>query len=220
MIRAILFDLDETLIDRAETMRRFLLGQHNLFPALQGCSGSEFAAACAGYQQNGYADKLAAYASGCRDLGLGNAGVAEELFEDFKARYGTEPVAFAGVSETLSKLHGSYRMGLVSNGRTKGQRAKINACGIAPFFSSVFISEASGCKKPNHAIFLACLKELSVLPGEAVFVGDNPHADMEPARSLGMRGVWLRNENFPAPTFCDGVIDAIQELPQLIEQFA
>ena len=40
MIRAVLFDLDETLIDRAETMRKFLYDQYHCFPEPLICDGS------------------------------------------------------------------------------------------------------------------------------------------------------------------------------------
>jgi putative hydrolase of the HAD superfamily len=220
MIRAVLFDLDETLIDRTETMRRFLLGQHRRFTNLHSCTDNEYAEACLGHQQNGYADKLTAFKSACFDLGFSSDRVANEVFEDFKNRYGNEPVLFQGVDDILGVLSKKYLVGLVSNGRTKGQTAKIDASGIAKYFSSICISESVGCKKPDHAIFLACLRELSVSPSEAVFVGDNPQVDIEPAKSLGMRAVWVKSEHFQEPVFCDGVIMSIEELPQLLEKIA
>jgi len=217
MIKAILFDLDETLIDRAETMRRFLMAQHGLFPELSAHSSAAFSDACLVHQDNGYADKLGAYASACKDLGFTDSSLAERLFADFKDRYGRDSVPFPGVSETLKLLQSQYRIGLVSNGRTKGQTAKIESCGIRGFFSSICISESFGYKKPEVAIFKACLEELSVVPSEAVFIGDNPVADIEPAKKLGMFAIWVKNANFPAPEICDGVITNISELPSIIQ---
>jgi len=218
MIRAILFDLDETLIDRSETMRLFLLDQHQRFSELHGCSNKEYAEACLKHQQNGYADKHTAYTLACSDLGFTNKKLISEIFEDFKNCYGNLPVLFPGVYETLNILSQSYRIGLVSNGRTKGQMAKINGSGISDYFSSICISESVGCKKPNHEIFLKCLGELSVSPSEAIFVGDNPKVDIEPAKSLGMRTVWLKNKYFPEPEICDFVITDITELPKVLKK--
>ena len=220
MIRAVLFDLDETLIDRAETMRRFLLGQYLRFNELHRCTDKEYAEACLGHQQNGYADKLTAFTSACIDLGFSSNRLATEIFEDFKDRYGQEPVLFTGARDTLDTISKNYRIGLVSNGRTKGQIAKIEASGIAKYFSSICISESIGCKKPDQAIFLACLRELSALPSEAVFVGDNPQVDIEPAKSLGLRAVWVKNTHFQEPAVCDGVIMSIEELPKLLNEIA
>ena len=218
MIRAILFDLDETLIDRAETMRRFLIGQHKRFSALHAKDCGEYVDACIRYQDNGYADKYEAYKLACSDLGP--YVLAEPLFEDFKERYGKEPVLFSNVSETLGILHKRYLLGLVSNGRTSGQTAKIESSGIAKFFSSICISESVGSKKPDLGIFIKCLDDLSVSPQESVFVGDNPEADIEPAKFLGMRAIWRRNEFFPEPKSCDGIYSKIDELPGLLKNVA
>lgn len=216
MIKAILFDLDETLIDRAETMRRFLMAQYGYFPELSHHSSTAFANTCLSYQENGYADKLEAYASACNELGFMDRDFAVRLFADFKERYGADPIVFPRVVETLKTLQISYRIGLVTNGRTRGQMAKIEAAGIGAFLTSICISESIGCKKPDERIFKACLDELAVQPGEAVFVGDNPIADIEPAKNLGMFAVWVSNPHLSAPGVCDGIITNVSELPDLV----
>ncbi|MAY54947.1 MAG: hypothetical protein CMQ37_03705 [Gammaproteobacteria bacterium] len=217
MIQAVLFDLDETLVDRTETMRKFLMGQHKRVTALNSMDCFEYVDACLKYQENGYADKHDAYKLACEAIGPSVANLADLLVEDFKEYYGKEPVLFPGVLDTLSILHKSYIMGLVSNGRTKVQAAKIEASGIARFFSSVCISEAIGVKKPDREIFIKCLDDLSVKPLDAVFVGDNPSLDIEPAKALGMRAIWRRNGYFPEPQSCDGIYSNIDELPGMLK---
>ncbi len=54
MIRTVIFALDETLIDRNRTMRRFLATQQERFAGLPG----NFANECIKFQNNGYADIL------------------------------------------------------------------------------------------------------------------------------------------------------------------
>ncbi len=216
MIRAIIFDLDETLVDRAETMRRFLIEQYQRFPEISHCSAEYFAQICLRLQENGYADKLQAYTKACGLMEVSNREIAGRLFEDYKHAYGQEPVLFSGVTETLELLHGQYKLGIISNGRTQNQMAKIKASGIKHFFSSIFISEKFGRKKPDESIFYACLNDLSVSPSEAVFVGDNPTADIEPAVKLDMAAVWVKNGHYAEPKDCHGVISNLAELPSLI----
>ena len=160
MIRAVLFDLDETLIDRAETMRKFLQDQYHRFPDLSVNAVDLFVDACLNYQNNGYADKHLAYKSACDDFGSKNLILADLLFEDFKEHYGKDPVLFPGVVETLGTLRKNYLLGLVSNGRSRAQVAKLEVSGISELFSSICISESIGSKKPDHSIFLYCLNEL------------------------------------------------------------
>lgn len=83
MIRAILFDLDETLIDRNETMRLFLANQHSRFPALRACDSDVFAAECLRFQHNGYADKLEAYSKACVSLGIREYNLRQSLCRHF-----------------------------------------------------------------------------------------------------------------------------------------
>ena len=61
MISTVIFDLDETLIDRNRTMRRFLSTQQERFPELPG----NFIDTCIKFQNNGYADKLGAHEKTC-----------------------------------------------------------------------------------------------------------------------------------------------------------
>ncbi|NDJ55102.1 MAG: HAD family hydrolase [Chloroflexi bacterium] len=49
-----------------------------------------------------------------------------------------------------------------------------------------------GRLKPHPQAFQVMLDLLSVAPDEAIYVGDNPHADVIGAQSVGMRSVWYR----------------------------
>lgn len=62
--------------------------------------------------------------------------------------------------------------------------------GLEGLIDATFTSGGFGVKKPDHAIFLACLAQLGVPPEAAAFVGDDFQADMEPALQIGMVAVW------------------------------
>jgi len=199
LIKAILFDLDETLIDRSEMMRQFLLEQHQRFSVLHSIDKASFVEACIRHQNNGYANKKKAYISALNEISFPDIPVVELLLEDLYTHYGKFPVLFEGVHQVLQTLSLQFHLGVVSNGRTSVQLAKLENSGIAKYFSSICISESIGCKKPDPIIFQTCLHQLSVAPEEAVFVGDNPCSDIEPAIALGMRAIWVENDNFDQP---------------------
>lgn len=52
-----------------------------------------------------------------------------------------------------------------------------------------------GHLKPHPAPFREAMKRLSVLPDEAVFVGDRLQDDVIGARTAGMRAVWIRRQH-------------------------
>jgi putative hydrolase of the HAD superfamily len=216
MLRALVFDLDETLIDRQETMRRFLLDQHQRLASKIALSADEFASAVLSYQNGGYADKRVAYDLALSEYGAGS-DLIDRLMSDFSAVYGEVAVCFPGVEEVLSRLHERFALGLISNGRSKGQRNKMNAAGITQYFDAIVISEEFGSKKPDPAIFLHCLKLLDLSAEEVWYVGDNPTNDIDPAMKLGMRTIWLRNSQFPVAQSAHAAINHVSELLLLIE---
>ena len=65
-------------------------------------------------------------------------------------------------------------------------------------------------KKPDLAIFRACLSALQVNAEDAVFVGDDFDADMKPSLVLGMRTVWKSPEGSTAVSFCSNSLSEIR----------
>lgn len=213
-LRAVIFDLDQTLLDRTATFHRFLEKQYLRFQSgLHGVSSAEFVAAVQAYDDNGYAPKEAVYERVCAGWSPTLGG---ELFADFKETYGRDPVLFADAVAVLENLTERYQLGLITNGRRESQNAKIDHAGIRKFFGAIKISEEEGVKKPNPAIFERCLEQLNVAPERAVYVGDHPQNDVEAARRLGIRGVWLRSELYAEPKGSDGVVDNLTELIDLL----
>lgn len=216
MRRAIIFDLDETLIDRQETMRQFLVGQHQrLFDELAPI-GEPFVSAVLSHQDGGYADKQVAYELALSDYDVGPT-LIDVLMNDFSENYGGEAVCFADVAEVLAQLQERFVLGLISNGRSKIQRRKLDSAKITAYFDVIVISEEAGMKKPDPSIFRHCLKLLDLSPEDAWYVGDHPVNDMLPAVEIGMRGIWIKNHRFPCAPTAHATVDHIRELLMLVD---
>ena len=76
-------------------------------------------------------------------------------------------------------------VGLISNSDTNVEPI-CQELGIADYFSFILSSCDVGCEKPHAPIFELALTTAGVLPGEAVHVGDQYHADVVGARALGI----------------------------------
>ncbi len=91
----------------------------------------------------------------------------------------------------LKQLRGRYRLGVVTNGIDRVQRARLAASGLAPLFDAVVTSQSCGFAKPDPRILHVALEEMEVLPRQAVYVGDDPATDGAAARAAGVRFVWV-----------------------------
>lgn len=215
VIRSILFDLDRTLLDRDASVLAFAAAQHARFALrLDGAPLEAYVETFIRLDDRGMLWKDAVYQRLTVDLGIG-AVPWEELYQDFTDRIVDHYIAFPGVHEALVELSAHHTLGLVTNGRTFFQNRTIATLGLAPYFSTVLISEKESLRKPDVAIFHRALSHLEVAPHEAVYVGDHPVNDMQAARNAGMHTVWKRNDDFPdAP--CDARFDDFNELPGII----
>jgi putative hydrolase of the HAD superfamily len=191
MLEAVLFDLDETLVDRQAAIRAFLPDQYMRFAErLPGLSAARYTAAFLALEEGGMVDKSRLYPRLADELGL-MAGSAELLLADFRATYPGFAALSAGALETLAALRRrGLGLGIVSNGQTVVQSAKIAATGLLAAVDKVVISESVGLRKPDRLIFELAARRLDTEPGRCLFVGDNPEADVKGAEDAGMCGVF------------------------------
>ncbi len=220
MFEAVLFDLDDTLLDRTTSLERFFVGHHQR--VLGGAVPLD--AYCRRFHEldrHGYADRAALFAQLAAEFP--GAARSEALLDDFR-RYAWRDCQLAsGTAEVLRALRSAgYRLGIVTSGASETQRAKLQSAGLLELVDVGLISEEEGVAKPNPEIFRRAAARLGVAPEACLFVGDHPDADVRGATAAGMRGVWLRR-HIPWP---DGVpmecpvIDECGEVLRLVQQGA
>jgi HAD superfamily hydrolase (TIGR01509 family) len=95
-------------------------------------------------------------------------------------------VPFDDVHSVLTSLKPHVLLGSVSNGA-----ADLEAIGMAHHFSFSIAAHSFGRAKPDPAIFHAACEQLGVTPAEAAYVGDDPALDVEGAQKAGLHGIWL-----------------------------
>ena len=99
---------------------------------------------------------------------------------------------FPGAVDALKRLKKTgIRMGLLTNGRSESQRAKIDKYDLAGFFDHIQIEEEFGVGKPDEQAFLNALDVLGVTPADAWMVGDNLEWDVHGAQRVGIYAVWM-----------------------------
>ncbi|HEY7294599.1 MAG TPA: HAD-IA family hydrolase, partial [Dehalococcoidia bacterium] len=83
-----------------------------------------------------------------------------------------------------------YRLGLVSNWSWSLDTI-LERTGLAPLLECAVISARAGYRKPHPAIYCAALNALGVQAADAIFVGDNPHADIDGPLAVGIAPVQI-----------------------------
>jgi len=215
-IDVVIFDLDQTLVDRNATFINFLREQRIRYAEQLGeVNSDEYIRFVLTLDNNGYADKVTIYQRVAQEFGLA-AEMGNALYEDYLAQYGLQPVLFPHVHDLLTRLSKRFRLGMITNGRTLGQTRKIELTQIDGYFETIVISETEGIKKPDVRIFERCLKRMDVMADRAIYIGDNPVNDIDAPRSMGMKTIWLDHGIYDPPAAVDATVHNIIAVEEIL----
>ncbi|HVO83047.1 MAG TPA: HAD family phosphatase [Syntrophobacteria bacterium] len=117
--------------------------------------------------------------------GLGLKAAAE--IEAFHRRYHADEAVDEGVLRLIHRLHGRYKLAVLSNS-PPGLARWLDSWQILDLFHVVFCSGDEGIVKPDPKAFARTLERLEVKPEEGLFIDDTPE-HVYAARALGLRGV-------------------------------
>lgn len=207
--KLVLFDLDDTLCDyaSARALRLRLAFSLDLDPTgsidrANGASDRDL--------DRMIADSVALHPHGADHFpllfqrhGIVAAGTAEAAMRWYRDNRFHGLRLFDDAVTTLAAVRSAgtgpnrRRVGLVTNGPTEVQRAKLDLLGVASLVEFAIVSEEFGAWKPDPGIFLEALRLGEAAADEAVFVGDSPEHDMAGARAAGIRSVWINRTGRP-----------------------
>lgn len=237
MIRALLFDLDGTLMDH-DAARTVGLKAH-LERWLPGLEARELIDLEAEWQRletlhyDEYARGECSFAEQRRRRVHGIRALVrrepaqdlepDDWFAGYLRHYRAAWRAFADVMPALEALAAAdpqLVLGVVTNGEGEPQRAKLATIGLGERFATVVASGEAGVAKPEAAIFELACERLRVAPRQAAHVGDRLDLDAEGAAAAGLYGIWLdRLGGEPGPAHVERVA-TLRELPALLQSLA
>jgi putative hydrolase of the HAD superfamily len=214
-LRAIMFDLDDTLYSEADYI------------------ASGYRSVCSILAERGInvtVDEMFTFFRQSRDhvfdLAASHFHFPREWVSELVDAYRSHAPTLALDSETrsvLTLLHQSYKIGILTDGWKNVQRNKISALQLHRYCDAVIIADEFGRDywKPNPAIFRICCERLGVSTEETLVVGDNPERDMAGAHSAQMACVRIRRSDgyfrsSPSDYRTDAEIATLEELPAVL----
>ncbi len=219
-IRAVLFDLDDTLYDRDAAFQQwaeaFVGGDLEVRDEAE---RRETLERIRSLDAGGYGSKQALFVD-LHERYPRLPGQAESTLERFFPQMLTYLALSAETEQALDALAGAgVPFGVVTNGSAR-QWNKIEKLGLRRRTSCLFVSETFGGRKPEAAIFRAAADCLGVAPENVLFVGDHPINDVCGAQRVGMRTAWLhRDKPWPetaGPACADYTISSLVEIASLL----
>jgi putative hydrolase of the HAD superfamily len=221
MIRALIFDLDDTLYPERQFVRS---GFHAVATEVtrrfgvprRGALATLF---CALRQGN----RGQALQELCRQHDL-PATIVSELVETIRAHVPTLRLPPSTAAALAAARARGWRLGVLTNGLPAVQARKAEALGLGALVDTVVYAHDCGTRagKPAPEPFQIALAQLETVPAACVFVGDDPWCDIAGARHVGLRTILLCRQEHHGPLTpgCepDVVVRGMDEVIAAVEQ--
>lgn len=192
--KAILFDLDDTLVNRDEAVEKlFLIILEKCYDGPKHATKNEMLKKIKEYDKRSYgnSDKIK---------------VLKSFFDEFPPKYRLPsnylqnfwnhnfPHCFsinANILNIINTLKIHVKVAIITNGSTQRQKAKIMNTNLNNCFDIIIISEEVGFSKPDKRIFELALNKLKVQPEAALFFGDDIEKDISGCQNANIKGIWF-----------------------------
>lgn len=188
-LKALIFDMDDTLYGEKEYVRSGYRQIANLFPEISGAQERLWQL---------FEEKKAAIDVFLEEIGRDSQEMKQLCLHTY--RYQTPEIhLYPGVERMLCQLkEQGFLLGVITDGRPEGQRAKIQALGLEKLVDEIIVTDELGgaeFRKPNPLAFEKMKERLGVDYCEMCYVGDNVSKDFISPENLGMRSIWFRNKD-------------------------
>lgn len=224
-IQAVLFDLDNTLTHRGQSIIAYsqFLAQHYAAQLLE-MDLPKIQRIINRIDNGGYPKKeelthpsigaSVAYAL-LQELHWKTVPDLKELSAFWFEYFGRHAVAMPGAEFLLQNLKQKrYKLAVISNGGHATRLNILQGLGFTHYFDEIVSSELAGISKPEPEIFLQASAKLGIAPERCLFIGDHPVNDVQGALGAGMQAILLEGFHL-ADTDQLMVSNRIQQLDQI-----
>lgn len=188
-LKAVIFDMDDTLYGEKEYVKSGYSKIAEVLPQVENADQKLWKL---------FEEKKPAIDELLRIEGFDDPAVKEACLNAYRFQM-PEIHLYPGVEEMLKSLRKKgMLLGLITDGRPEGQRAKIKALGLEAFFDQIIVTDEFGgseFRKPNPLAFQTMKERMNVEYAQMCYVGDNIKKDFIAPQQLGMRCIWFQNRD-------------------------
>lgn len=205
IIKAILFDFGQTLVDAADGFRAAeKAAQSKLFANMSLTLYEDFMANYRRIRKEFHDTSNFSRISLWQEMYFYYClEFDDQLLETWETEYWetvkAKTIVFPETIDVLKRLSSTYQLGLLSN--TQGQRRSgthrlSEFPGLEKYFQVIIVAGEDGIPpKPDPQPFRLCLEGLGVNPSEGVYVGDDYRIDICGAKDAGLHAVWIQHHS-------------------------
>lgn len=218
MIKAVLFDFDETLQDRTAAFDKYADAFMDEFlPQISKEEKQKRINDMVKTGNGGYVVRTKWYQQLIDMWHWENAPSAQTLAEHYDTKFGTFNVIFNETVPLLKELRArGIKTGVITNGPSVLQHTKLDNSGLLPYCDIVVVSGDINVHKPDAQIFKYTADKLGLKAEECLYVGDHPVNDIEGALGAGMNAVrmnwgWFKDKDLRSDVpVVDNIYDVIK----------
>lgn len=213
-----MFDLDGTLLNRDESVKKFIDNQYErLNKWLHHIPKENYISKFIELDNRGYVWKDKVYQQLTEEFEITEVSW-EELLQDYINQFKHHCVPFPNLVKMLEELQSNhFSLGIITNGFGQFQMDNIKALGIEPYFETILVSDWEGIKKPDPQLFTRALNQLHVTASESIFVGDHPENDVQASKHVGMKSIWKKDFQWDQVD-ADFIITDLAEVCLIVDQ--
>lgn len=226
MIRNILLDLDDTLLDFHTAEKQALsktLDHFGIVPTEERLTRySEINRQHWKMLERGEVTRselrVRRYQVFLKELGVSGC-VPEDMARRYELQLRQEYAVLPGTMALLEALRPHYRLYAVTNGSTENQKGRLQGSGVGAYFDEVFISQEVGHDKPSKAYFDHCFARIpDFRKEETVIVGDSLSSDITGGKNAGIATIWFSPDGQESD-LPDVTVRSLAELPELLKNW-
>lgn len=223
MIKAVIFDLDNTLLDFVKMKQ---LAVRSALTAMEEAgldidTEKSYLRIFEMYEDGGWEnqqifDEFLIETTGEVDARYLAAGIVA-----YRRAREASLMVYPNVNETLKSLGNmGLKLAVVSDAPKREAWMRIYYLNLDHMFNIVLTIDDTGARKPSPKPFQMALDKLEVTPSEALMVGDWPERDVEGAKHLGIRSVYARygDTNATDDSGADWEIDDPSEIVDIVHE--